>query len=190
VEVCTAVSVDESHPVSVTWTAYKNGTVPVPGTITGSLDLKLKDGGLKGATFNFEFDPSTIASQEDTRDGRIKKYFFQTDLFPTASYRSTVDSVEGGDYSLPQPGQTRKVTLAGQLTMAGQIVQVSVLTTLVNDGKQIVLANDGKNYINAQATSTLAQNVAALIAAANVTSMDPSVKLESSTVIQSFCVGQ
>lgn len=87
--------------------------------VTGTLKIT----GATIATVEVTADLTTLQSDDDRRDGQLKRQGIETGTFPTATFRLTTP-IELG--ALPAEGATISVTATGELTLHGQTNTVEV----------------------------------------------------------------
>ena len=123
--------------------------------VTGSITLE-SDGATTMLTAgSITVDTTTIASDEDRRDNRLRSEGLQTDTYPTATFTITqpveipASAVDGtaaditlvGDLELP--GVTRSVSIPAQARLADGTIQVAGSITFARADFEIVAPNVG-----------------------------------------------
>ncbi|MEO5939548.1 MAG: YceI family protein [Candidatus Limnocylindrales bacterium] len=99
--------------------------------ITGSATLGAGAGGLLLTEADFSVDMTTLASDRQMRDNRLRRDGIETDQFPTATFSLTkpvglpVDAASGGRFS---------VTLHGDLTLHGVPKTIDIAATAQLNG--------------------------------------------------------
>jgi polyisoprenoid-binding protein YceI len=102
-------------------------------SVTGTVTLRSDGNGVVADGVDVEVDVSTLKSNEDRRDNRIRTTGLQTDQFPTATFTST------GPVTLPDAlatGQAVTADVAGQLTIHGVAKQVTIPLEIRLNGSQ------------------------------------------------------
>jgi polyisoprenoid-binding protein YceI len=92
-------------------------------SVTGTVALRSDGAGVVADEVNVEVDVSTLESDEERRDNRIRTTGLQTDQFPTATFTSTEP------VTLPDgltTGQAVTADVTGQLTIHGVAKQVTI----------------------------------------------------------------
>ncbi len=107
------------------------------GSVTGSLTVSGSGTQLVADAINVEVDVSTLESDEDRRDNRIRTSGLETDSFPTATFVSTAP------VTLPPntgSGQPVKAEVTGNLTLHGvtKLVTIPVDVQLAGGQGQVV----------------------------------------------------
>jgi polyisoprenoid-binding protein YceI len=87
--------------------------------VTGSLTIA----GTTITTVDVTADLTTLQSDDDRRDGQLRRQGIETGIFPTSTFRLTTP-IELG--SLPAEGETISVTATGELTLHGETRTVEV----------------------------------------------------------------
>jgi polyisoprenoid-binding protein YceI len=87
--------------------------------VTGSMTIA----GTAVTAATLEADLTTLQSDDQNRDGQLRRQGIQTGQFPTATFTIT-EPIELG--SIPADGQEIEVTAKGQLTLHGQTQAVEV----------------------------------------------------------------
>ncbi|HYH50434.1 MAG TPA: YceI family protein [Acidimicrobiia bacterium] len=136
-----------------TWTVFegeagyrvreKLANLPAPSdavgrtkAVTGQVTMTGSDGAYKATDASFTVDVSTLKSDSDRRDSRIREIGLETAKFPQATFKSTApidipqDAVEGkavtvqaeGDMTLH--GVTKKVSIPLQVQRNGDVVEI------------------------------------------------------------------
>jgi polyisoprenoid-binding protein YceI len=95
--------------VAVGRTPDVTGTMTIDGTSVTSVEITA--------------DLTTLKSDDDRRDGQLRRQGIQTDTYPTAIFR-LASPIDVG--SIPVEGQIVTVDAAGELTLHGQTVAVTV----------------------------------------------------------------
>ena len=100
-------------------------------TVTGTGSQVVADG------VNVEVDVSTLESDEDRRDNRIRTSGLQTDEFPTATFVSTAPVTLPAGAETGQPVETE---VTGNLTIHGvtKLVTIPLQVQLIGDQGQVV----------------------------------------------------
>lgn len=104
--------------------------------ITGSITLVASGDGAQLTEGSIEIDTTTIASDDDRRDNRMRSEGLQTDQFPTATFVITTPlDVPAAALS----GTATEVTLAGDLTLHGvtKAVEIPAQAQLVDGQIQV-----------------------------------------------------
>jgi polyisoprenoid-binding protein YceI len=95
--------------IAVGRTSSVTGTLTASGTTISAVDMAA--------------DLSTLRSDSDQRDGRLRDDGLQTSLFPTATFKLTAPIDLG---SAPVAGQTISATATGDLTLHGTTKSVQI----------------------------------------------------------------
>ena len=106
---------------SATFSITHLGISHVTGTIAiGSATIVIPEGSNIPTTATATFDPSTVDTHNDTRDGDLKSpHFFDVATYPAMSFTSTkITAIDATHFTmvgdLTMHGQTHPVTLAGE----------------------------------------------------------------------------
>lgn len=102
--------------------------------VTGGLEIVGNGGQMTAQNVNVSVNVSTLKSDEDRRDGRIKTQGLESNKFPTATFKSTAP--------IPIPpaalnGDQVEVTANGDLTIHGVTKQVSIPMQVQQSGDEI-----------------------------------------------------
>jgi polyisoprenoid-binding protein YceI len=108
----------------------KLGELPAPSDavgrtsdVTGSFTITDESGALTAHDITVKVDMTTLKSDKDFRDGRLRTQGIQTDKFPTATFKAT------GPFSVPDTARTGAdfaVPVTGDLTLHGVTRSVTV----------------------------------------------------------------
>jgi polyisoprenoid-binding protein YceI len=101
--------------------------------ITGSMTLT----GAVVSNVQITADLTALASDNDQRDGQLRRQALQTDNFPTAMFK-TIQPIDLG--SLPADGTTASVNATGALTIHGVTQTVTIALQVVRRGDVIAVA--------------------------------------------------
>lgn len=104
--------------------------------VTGSFALADDGDTLVATDISIEVDVSTLTSDEDRRDNRIRTDGLQTDTFPTATFVAT-DPVEVP--ASAKDGSVVKITATGDMTIHGVTKTVAIAIDARADGDTIEL---------------------------------------------------
>lgn len=179
---CTPVSLSSGGPASVNFEAIKNKNVAVPGTITGTGKVTMPGEGLVGASILMSFDPATVDSGVDLRDQRIANIFFKMANFPAATFDAKIVPLDEKD--MPEEGESRELKIFGPLSIAGNSVMVEAYGTLtMREGTLKIEKSSKPTTINVGSSTGLVSNMNALLAAANVESMENLVELGAGELV-------
>lgn len=175
--VCQPMGLGSRKQFSVGWQASKGEGKIVTGQISGDGVFVPGAKMLADGTVSMNFDVWSLESGVELRNERLRNYFFKAVSFPVITFKGKV--IEVDDASMPDPGESREMTIAGELMIAGQMVKMNVYATLANEDGNIRLkhSTDKKTMINIMATDGLRLNVQDMLHAANVDSMEPDVLL-------------
>ena len=104
--------------------------------VTGSITVEANGDGARLAGGTLTVDTTTIVSNEDRRDNRLRSEGLQTDQFPTATFAVT-QPVDVPNAALA--GTAADLTLAGDLTLHGvtKSVEIPAQAQLVGDTMQV-----------------------------------------------------
>jgi len=104
--------------------------------VTGSISVEANGDGARLTGGTLTVDTTTIASDENRRDNRLRTEGLQTDQYPTATFRVT-QPVDVPAAALA--GTATDITLTGDLTLHGvtKSVQIPAQAQLVGDTMQV-----------------------------------------------------
>jgi polyisoprenoid-binding protein YceI len=104
--------------------------------VTGSITVEADGGGARLTAGTLTVDTTTIRSDEDRRDNRLRSEGLQTDQFPTATFTVT-QPVDVPAAALE--GTASDLTLTGDLTLHGvtKSVEIPAQAQLVGDTMQV-----------------------------------------------------
>jgi polyisoprenoid-binding protein YceI len=88
-------------------------------TVSGSLTIQ----GTTVTAVEISADLTALESDDDRRDGQLRRQALETDRFPTATFKLS-QPIELG--SVPADGQVVQVTATGELTLHGQAKTVQI----------------------------------------------------------------
>jgi polyisoprenoid-binding protein YceI len=107
-----------------------NTAVGRTGDVTGSMTIA----GTQVTALDVTVDMTTLASDDDRRDGQLAGRGLETDAFPTATFTLTEPIEVGAE---PEVGEVIEATATGDLTLHGVTEQVEVPIQARWNGAQI-----------------------------------------------------
>ena len=99
--------------------------------ITGTATIVSSGGGLSVTTADFSVDMTTITSDRQMRDNRLRRDGIETDTFPTSTFKLTTPIALPADAA---SGSPFSVTLHGELTLHGVTKTVDIPATAQLNG--------------------------------------------------------
>lgn len=86
------------------------------GSVAETHQIKILSGGIKDGKVDIALDLSSVDTHIQIRDTRVKKFLFETELFPTATYSSQIDIDK---FTSLEVGESIEQTIDGSLNLHG-----------------------------------------------------------------------